>query len=110
MFLYGRGKHQEDVLPMRIAPNSKYTKIVRSKGSEISRTLWLVGMKCAEIRTHYKAKHLMTELLETRICELEVEVKLILVRLQMNQNFESLPGLTGWKSHTQRSSTNLVIP
>ena len=85
---------------MRIAPNSRYTKILRSEGSEISRSLWLAGMKCVEIRTCCKAKYLMAQLLEMRICELEVEVKLILARLQMNKNVGSLSGLTGWKSHT----------
>ena len=36
-------------MAMRIAINSKYTNIVWSDGSEISRSLWLVGMKCVEI-------------------------------------------------------------
>ena len=99
-YLYERGKYQEEVVAMRIAPNSKYTKTVRSEGLEISRSLWLARMKCVEIRTHCKAKYLMVQLLETRIYELEAEVKLILPRLQMNKNVGSLLRLTDWKSHT----------
>ena len=34
-----------------------------------------------KIRTRCKAKYLMAQLLAARICELEVEVKLILARL-----------------------------
>ena len=57
-------------MAMRIAPNSKTTNTVWSEGSKIS----------------YKAKYLIAQLLEMRICVLEAEVKLILARLQMNKN------------------------
>ena len=85
---------------MRIVPNSKYTKIARSEDSEINRSLWLAGMKCAEITTCCKAKYLIAQILERKIFKLEVEVKLILARLQINKNVGSLPGFTGWKPHT----------
>ena len=53
-----------------------------------------------EKRTCYKAKYLVAQLLEMKICELEAEVKLILARLQMNKNVRSKTGLTSWKTHT----------
>ena len=80
---------------MRTTPSIKYTKIVRSEGSEISRSLQLARMKCVEIRIRWKAKYLMAQLLKTRFCELEIEVKLKLARLQINENVGTLTGLMG---------------
>ena len=85
---------------MRIVPNSKNTNIVWSEGSEIGRSMLLTGVKCVENRTCYKAKYLIHQLLEMRICVLEAEVKLILARLQMNKNVGAKTGLTTWKCHT----------
>ena len=67
-------------------------------------------VKSVEKRTCYKAKYLVAQLLEMKICELEAEVKLILARLQMNKNVRSKTGLTSWKTHTWRTSSNSVIP
>ena len=72
-------------MAIRIAPNSKNTIIVWSEGSEISRSMWLMVVKCVENRTCSKAKYLIAQLLEMRICVLEAKVKLILCRVQMNQ-------------------------
>ena len=74
---------------MRIAPNSKNTIIVWSEASEISRSMWLTGVKCVGNRTCYKAKYLIAQLLEMRNCVLETKVKLILGRPQMNKNIGS---------------------
>lgn len=71
-------------MAISIAINPEYTKIVWSVGSEISRSLCLVGRKCVEIQTYCDAKHMIAQLAETRI---KAELKWMVARLQMNENF-----------------------
>ena len=72
----------------------KYSNTVWSDGSEISRQLWLVGIKCVKIQTYCTAKHMIPQPVEMSISILETELKWMLARLQMNKMFG--PDLASW--------------